>query len=412
MREKNPTKIFVHLFSTAACALLLCGSMAAAQTSTVLHQFRATTQFDGSGSQAGLIEGPHGELYGDTYSGGSTDNGIVFELIPPSSSGGSWRYNILYSFLGKPDGSLPRGTLTRDHNGNLYGTTEIGGTFGCGTVFELSPVSGGAWTESVLYSFNCTGDAENPLSGVIFDNLGNLYGTTQAGGTTGFGTVFKLTPPSTSGGAWTETVLHNFHGNQDGRYPYYGLTFAGKGTFYGFTSYGGTYDRGTFYQMMAGGKETVLYSFSDGADGGGPSGEPILDASGNVFGVTGAGGIQNNGLVFQFTPPAISGQPWTETVLYSFTGTDGSQPTGVTFGPSGVLYGTSWAGGANNDGIVFQLTPPTSGGSWTESDLLDLDGKGDGDAIYSAPTLFGGTLYCVAAGGGTAGAGTVLAVTP
>jgi uncharacterized repeat protein (TIGR03803 family) len=407
----NSAKLLDRLSSIAACAFLLCASVAAAQTSTVLHQFRATTQIDGSGSRAGLVAGPHGELYGDTYSGGSTNDGIIFELIPPSS-GGPWRYNVLYSFLGKPDGSLPFGTLTRDHKGNLYGTTQIGGTFGCGTVFELSPISGGAWTESVLYSFNCTGDANNPLSGVIFDNLGNLYGTTQAGGTASFGTVFKLTPPSSSGGSWTETVLHSFHGNQDGSYPYNGLTFAGKGTFFGFTSYGGAFDRGTFYQIAAGGKETVLYSFSDGADGGGPSGEPILDALGNIYGTAGSGGIQNNGLVFEFAPSALSGQPWTETVLYSFSGVDGGQPSGVTLGVSGILYGTSWGGGTNNDGVVFQLMPPTSGGSWTESALLNLDGKGDGDAIYSAPTLFEGTLYCVAAGGGTAGAGTVLAVTP
>ncbi len=414
MRVNNPANLLSRVISTAACAFLLCAALAA-QTSTVLHQFRATNSRDGSESYAGLIAGPHGRLYGDSFLGGSANNGIIFELSPPASSGGAWVYRVLYSFGATPDGAGPRGTLTRDHDGNLYGTTQIGGQSGCGTVFELSPpaISGGAWTESVLYSFKCSStDGSGPLGGVVFDELGNLYGSTEGGGVQGLGTVFKLTP-STSGGTWTEAQLHSFRGDaHDGDEPFYGLTFAGHGTFYGFTSYGGASGSGTFYQITTRGKETVLYTFQDGLDGGAPTGEPILDASGNVYGTANVGGATNNGVVFEFTLPVVTGQPWTETVLYSFSGSDGSSPSGVTFGPSGVLYGTTWVGGTNNDGVVFELAAPTSGGSWTESTLLELDGKGDGASVWAAPALFNGTLYGVAIGGGTEGAGTVFAVTP
>jgi uncharacterized repeat protein (TIGR03803 family) len=413
MREENPAKFFSCLLSTMICACLLCATLAAAQTSTILHQFQATNSKDGSQSYAGLLAGPHGELYGNSWMGGN-NNGLVFQLVP--ASGGSFRYSILYTFGNAPDGGLPRGTLTRDHNGNLYGTTQAGGQFGCGTVYELSPpaILGGAWTEAVLYGFNCVNntDGAGPLGGVVFDSLGNLYGTTEGGGVNGLGTVFKLTPPSTSGGAWTETQLHSFQSGHDGEEPFYGLTFAGKGTFYGFTPYGGSFGDGTFYQITAGGKETVLYTFHNGPDGGFPSGAPILDASGNVYGTANTGGATGNGAVFEFTPPPIAGQPWTETVLYSFSGTDGFSPSGVTFGPLGVLYGTSWGGGTNRDGVVFELTPPTSGGSWTETVLHDFNGSGDGQSVWAAPVLVNGTLYGVTHIGGSKNAGTVFAVTP
>jgi uncharacterized repeat protein (TIGR03803 family) len=415
MRVKNPPPFFSRLILTAVCAFLLCAALASAQVTKVIHEFQDGNSNDGSQSYAGLTAGPHGELYGNSWAGG-TNNGIVFELIPTVL--GSWRYSILYTFAAMPDGANPRGTLARDHNGNLYGTTQVGGTFDCGTVFELSPpaIVGGAWTESVLYSFDCVNNNPNdgaaPLAGVVFDNLGNLYGTTENGGTQGEGVVFKLTPPSTSGGAWTETLLHSFHSGHDGAEPFYGLTFAGKGIFYGFTSYGGGSERGTFYQITAGGKETVLYTFHDGPDGGFPSGEPVLDASGNVYGTANIGGATGNGVVFEMTPPAIPGQPWTDNVLYSFSGTGGSSPSGVVFGPSGVLYGTSWGGGTTDDGVVFELTPPTSGGSWTESVLLDFNGNGNGQSVWAAPILLNGTLYGVTHTGGPTNAGTVVAVTP
>jgi uncharacterized repeat protein (TIGR03803 family) len=416
MPSKNWNNSFSRVFSTTACAFLLCSALAAAQTTTILHQFQATNSKDGTSSYAGLLAGPHGELYGNTYQGGKNNLGIIFELIP--ASGGSFRYSILYSFGAPPDGQLPRGTLTRDHNGNLYGTTQSGGAFGCGTIFELSPPAtiGGAWTESVLYSFNCINgqvDAANPLAGVVFDNFGNLYGTAEGGGTFGLGAIFKLTPPSTSGGAWTETVLHNFSSGHDGAEPFYGITFAGHGIFYGFTPYGGIFGNGTFYQMTAGGKETVLYTFRNSTDGGAPSGAPVLDALGNVYGTANVGGATNDGVVFEFTPPAVIGQPWTETVLYSFSFTDGFSPSGVTFGPSGVLYGTSWGGGdTSSDGVVFELIPPTSGGSWTELVLHSFNGSGDGQSVWAAPVLVNGTLYGVTHIGGTKNAGTVFAVTP
>src|ERR1700730_7144504 len=151
MPSKNWNSSFSRVFSTTACAFLLCAALAAAQTTTVIHQFQATNSKYGTSSYAGLLAGQHGELYGNSFQGGKNNLGIIFELIP--AGGGSFRYSILYSFGAPPDGQLPRGTLTRDRNGNLYGTTQIGGAFGCGAVFALSPPAtiGGAWTESVLY---------------------------------------------------------------------------------------------------------------------------------------------------------------------------------------------------------------------------------------------------------------------
>src|ERR1019366_9536867 len=227
----------------------------------VLHSFGNGT--DGANPQAGLIVDAAGNLYGTTVGGGTYGYGTVFELTPNGSGG--WTEKVLYSFCSQaycPDGSEPYAGLIFDAVGNLYGTTLDGGTnwFG-GTVFELTPAGGGSWTETVLHSFNKNGtDGANPYAGLIFDAVGNLYGTTEEGGTYGYGTVFELTPAA--GGVWTEKVLHNFNNNgTDGGTPYAGLIFDAARNLYGTTAGGGTYYSGTVFRVNAnGGRVQVLYS--------------------------------------------------------------------------------------------------------------------------------------------------------
>jgi uncharacterized repeat protein (TIGR03803 family) len=197
----------------------------------VLHLFNHEGK-DGFQPEAGLIFDPAGNLYGTTVGGGPNNAGIVFELSPNGSGG--WKEKVLHSFdPNHGDGYQPYAALTFDSAGNLYGTTAIGGTHGFGTVFKLVPTGSGSWKESVLHSFDLNGKGgSSPNAGLIFDSVGSLYGTTAGGGTHGFGTVFRLTP-SVNGG-WKETVMHSFAGDP-GAVPLSGLIFDGHGSLYGTT---------------------------------------------------------------------------------------------------------------------------------------------------------------------------------
>jgi uncharacterized repeat protein (TIGR03803 family) len=326
----------------------------------VLRSFGNGT--DGYAPSAGLIFDAAGNLYGTTqYGGGANAYGTVFELTP--AGGGNWTETVLYSFRSGTDGAVPGAGLIFDAAGNLYGTTTAGGPNN-GTVFELTPTTAGGWTEQVLYRFcsqaNCT-DGQYPYGSLIFDAAGNLYGTTEFGGTYGAGTVFKLTPAA--GGGWTETVLYSFGRGTDGASPLVGLIFDVVGNLYGTTTFGGTYGAGTVFELTptAGGgwTETVLHSFNpnNGTDGFNPYAGLIFDAAGNLYGTTYYGGSYGGGTVFELTPAAGGG--WTETVLRSFgNGTDGFWPyAGLIFDHAGNLYGTTEYGGTHNYGTVFELTP-------------------------------------------------------
>jgi uncharacterized repeat protein (TIGR03803 family) len=224
-------------------------------TEKVLHSFKNNGN-DGSSSYASLIFDGVGNLYGTTAGGGAKSLGTVFELRP--KTGGGWTEKLLHSFIdsGK-DGYYPEAGLIFDASGNLYGTTAFGGsgscTDGCGTVFELTPKTGGGWTEKILHNLNNNGkDGYYPFArGLIFDGAGNLYGTTESGGSgscrDGCGTVFELTPKT--GGGWTEKVLYNFKNNsRDGRKPGAGLIFDASGNLYG-TTYGGGHGGGTVFEI-------------------------------------------------------------------------------------------------------------------------------------------------------------------
>jgi uncharacterized repeat protein (TIGR03803 family) len=317
----------------------------AAGVETVLYSFAGGS--DGSSPQAGLIDGSDGNFYGTTELGGlhnlgtGQNRGTVFRITPAGME------TVLYSFAGS-DGSHPYAGLMQGSDGNLYGTTSIGGANGLGTVFQITrpPAS----VETVLHSFAGGSDGSSPQAGLIQGDDGIFYGTTFAGGAHNLGTVFRITP------AGRETVLHSFTGS-DGAHPYAGLIQGSDGNLYGTTSIGGANGLGTVFQITPAGVETVLHSFAGGSDGSEPYAGLIEGSDGNFYGTTELGGLhnlgtgQNRGTVFRITPAGR------ETVLYSFAGgSDGSEPyAGLIEGSDGNFYGTTSIGGANNAGTVFKL---------------------------------------------------------
>ncbi|HEX4425919.1 MAG TPA: choice-of-anchor tandem repeat GloVer-containing protein [Terriglobales bacterium] len=294
----------------------------------------------------------------------------------------------LYSFGSAPhDGVFPGSGVAIDAKGNLFGATGVGGRHGSfGTVFELSHplVPGGQWVENILYRFSGTPDGKNPLGRLVMTSTGSLAGTTLNGGVDGSGIVYTLAP-GTQPGTWKKTKLHDFGTVPDDVVtPDLGLFSAPEG-FYG-VDQGGANGTGAFYLLTppASGRgawtQNILYSFlaSGSGDAAGPGGEPIRDAAGNFYGVTALGGVNNMGAVYELSPPTVAGGPWTEAVLHSFNGTDGTLPVGpLLLGPGGVLYGTANGGGDSGEGLVFELDPPTTpGDAWTENIVHAFGGDG------------------------------------
>lgn len=398
------SRVFAVLSQAAnmlAFTLVLAFSVtqaASAQTFRLLYQFKSGN--DGSNPFASLILDPKGNLYGTTTIDGAHSYGTVFKVSPTGKE------TVLHSFTGTGgDGAYPVGPLVRDSAGNVYGTTELGGVFGgacgasgCGTVFKVNP----AGTETVLYRFTGTGgDGINPWQGLVRDSAGNLYGTTEVGGAYGAGTVSKLDPAgkesvlysfNSSGGdgvfpldgsllrdsagnlygttfsggsqgggtvfkldsRGNETILYNFSpGTGDGLEPSGTLTRDIAGNLYGATLWGGTFDFGTVFKVDTTGTATVLHSFSaTGGDGAHPGGGLVRDRAGNLYGTTNSGGSSYFGTVFKLDPSG------TETILHTFSGTDGRVPIlGLVRDSKGNLYGTTQYGGKYGGGVVFKVTP-------------------------------------------------------
>lgn len=316
--------------------LLVSAAPALAQTETVLYDF--TGQADGSYPNSGPVLDKKVNLYGTVLNGGASHAGSVFKLTR------SGVFTVLYSFTGQSDGGYPAATPILDTKGNLYGTTTGGGAFFGGTVFQVAP----SGMETVLHSFSCSSDGCTPVAALVRDKRGNFYGTTDGGGTYGHGTVFELTPTGTF------TVLYNFTGGSDGGPAVGGVAFDKHGNLYGATQNGGVSGYGTVFKLTPSGTETVLHSFTpNGADGFNPNTGVELDSSGNLYGTTAFGGSIGVGTIFQVTPSG------TETVLHNFTGgADGISPSGsLILDKTGVLYGTTFYGGSFDLGIVFELSP-------------------------------------------------------
>ena len=333
---------------------------------------------------------------------------MAFALTPKAQAASSEK--VLYSFTNGADGGDPVAGLVFDGAGNLYGTTHYGGTSDYGTVFELTPGGGGKWTESVLFSFTGGKDGGEPNAGLIFDAAGNLYGTTYLGGTHGHGTAFMLSPKG--GGKWAEKVLHSFSGGKDGGRPSAGLIFDAAGNLYGTTAEGGKYEYGAAFMLVPPGVNskwtvTTLHSFNaNGKDGYTPLASLVFDATGILYGTTWAGGSHADGTVFTLTPDGAGG--WKEKVIYNFNfgnGKDGAEPVaGLILDAAGNLYGTTVSGGSNRFyGTVFELTLGVNG-KWKETILHTFDdGTGGGEPNAGLIADAAGNLYGTAATGGTAG---------
>lgn len=405
----------IALGAAAFCLFFITLSTAAGQTYAVLHNFKTK---EGSSPLLGLVFDSSGDLYGVASQEGSARAGSVFELTP---SGSSWTEKTLHAFNGSSDGSTPASPVTFDSAGNLYGATKLGGTNGVGVVYELIKSKAGTWSETVLHNFGGSKDGQYPTNALVFDSAGNLYGTTEGGGSHGNGqeitggTVYKLSPKS--GGGWTETILYNLGKGTDGASPRCNLLFDSSGNLYGTTFYGGTNAAGTVFELSppktgTTWTEKILHNFlAHSGDGAYPAAGVVLDNSGNLFGTatTGDPFTQNvgGGVVFELSPS--SGGGWTETTiyggvmvlltpsfiysglamdssenlyfanaavygsvvelqkvdswgaktLYNFEGTHGSKPAlgSLIFDSSGNLYGAAQSGGANSSGVVFKITP-------------------------------------------------------
>jgi uncharacterized repeat protein (TIGR03803 family) len=402
-------------------------------TEKVIYKF--VGKEDGSHPAGDLLLDSSGDLYLTTSSGGheGCDQGCgsVFQLTP--ESGGNWQGSPIYKLPFHNDGGFSYAALISDSSGNLYGTTEYGGNLscnypiGCGTVFELTPSLSGKFVVKVLHKFNgAGGDGVFPVAAVLSDSAGNLYGTTQYGGSAGCsqcGTVFMLSP--TSDGSWEERVIYHFGSLGDGFGPAASLIRDRFGNLYGTAAQGGA-GGGTIFELSPTShgdwNETILYSFgSQQGDGGGPTAALIFDGKGSLYGTTSGGGSLDYGTVFKLTPKAHNS--WMEQVIYSFTGGyDGAYPlAGLIADQEGALYGTTYQGGEYEGGVVFQLSAG-AGGSWNENVIHQFIGV-NGDGAYpqagvvfdNAGNLYGTTTIGGTNGGGCGygnGCGTVFALRP
>lgn len=317
-----------------------------------LHAFGGGS--DGVQPWGGVVFGPDGALYGTTTAGGTYGGGTVFTLRPPVTACRTalcpWTESLLGDFGYTVQPSY--GEVAFDPAGNIYGTTAFGGEFGYGAVYELSR-SGGGWTETVLHSFQDNpADGKFPGHNVILDNAGNLYGTTDEGGAYSEGTIFQLVP---SGSGWTVNILASLGAPGEGGYPVAGLIMDRAGNLYGGTAGDGA--TAFVFELSPSGQGwqlTALHTFSATGNNSGPFGNLVLDSSGNLYGTTETLGAFGLGNIFKLTPP---GSGWTYTDLYDFSDNgDGEYPTGdLIIDSEGNLYGTNL--GPAGHGVVWKLTP-------------------------------------------------------
>lgn len=334
---------------------------------STLYQFKHGS--DGNGPQGRIVIGPDGAFYGTTLAGGGGNCnvplyggcGTVYRLTPPlrpcASLSCPWSETVLYRFTGGTDGADPSSDLTFDAAGNIYGSAAGGAnqncTGGCGTIFKLTRSISG-WTFSVLYTFTGQGDGGSPVSPLVFDSAGNLYGTSSVAGQFQSGTVFRL---SQSGSGWSLTTLHNLQGDSEGAFPHAGVALGSNGNLFGATtSYGGYGIAGTAFELSTANDFHLLYGFPWGQyNNGGPWSTLVMDQAGALYGTTYSDGAFGYGSVFKLTP-GVGG--WTYTSLHDFTnGEDGANPLGgVIFDANGNIYGATTLGGRGN-GVVFRITP-------------------------------------------------------
>lgn len=401
------------LLAAIVCSL---AQIAAAQTPV-----KTLLSFNGTESEGNLIFDSAGNLYGTT--GDQYDPSLitVFELSP--NSDGTWTENVLWTATGGTEPLNIRAGVIFDASGNLYGTSQYGGASDCGTVFKLTHNSDGSWSESNLHDFDCS-DGNWAIAGVIFDNSGNLYGTTTFGGASNAGVVFQLTP--NADGTWTYNILHTFTTGSDGAYPGHGsLAFDSKGNLYG-TAAGGAGGSctvlyvgcGTVFKMSPKANGTwsfkVIYSFTGGNDGGAPEYGVTFDKAGNLYSSTYTGGKYQEGTVFELV--SHTNGTYGEKVLHAFRGGDGNGPfSGVIFDSVGNLFGSTAYGGDNQCfnapgcGVVYELTPNSSGG-YTDNTLVHFHGTPLATPYSNFVMDSLGNLYGTATGYGMYASGEIYEV--
>ena len=400
-------KRFVGMFAVIFALALT----AWASTEKVLWNFKGGT--DGSEPWSNyFISDAKGNLYAATAAGGTYSAGTVFMLSPAG------RETVLYEFKGsKGDGNGPHGRLAFDAKGNIYGTTQGGGTNGTGTVFRLSPKSGGGWTEKVIYNFSATGaDGTAPSAGMTIAADGTMYSTTPDGGAFEAGTVFSL--KKTSKG-WKQTVIQNLNGSSNGGFPYEGLMMDTAGNLYGAAPTGGASGQGVIYRLSLtkkGWVETVLHSFTgQNGDGAGLYWiDLISDKSGNIYGATSFGGTNGTGTVWELVYSETK-KTYSESILYEFGASgsgDGNNPYGgLAMDTKGNLYGTTLYGGPSNIGTFYKLT--RQGKTWKETILHSFVGANDGNEPTGNPYIDAtGRLYGMTQTGGKSNLGIVYRITP
>jgi uncharacterized repeat protein (TIGR03803 family) len=421
----NSIRQQARTFSMAAVALTMLAALftgtvrpAQSQTFTTLYSFKGVNNTPRDGNiPNGLVQGTNGLLYGTTAGGGGSEavggGGTIFKFSPSGAE------TVLYSFgllAGDADGEAPQAPPVPATNGNFYGTSvgNSGGCGGgngtCGVAYKITP--GGALT--IIYDFCSVGvgqsfclDGTTTEGALVLASNGDLYGTNQVYGTYGNGTLFKITP----GGALT--TLHSFCAIiqndycTDGEPPYSALVQGTDGKLYGTTTYGGTINAGTIFSITQGGTFTTLHSFgTDGDLGALPKAPLVQGADGNFYGTTAGGGSTGYGSFFTMTPSG------TVTTLYSFcpTGfcTDGADPLALVLGTDGNFYGLTSAGGANNVGTIFQITPS---GTLTTVHTFDLtDGYGGGAIMQATSGKFYGTTVLGGANYQSCSCGTVFSL--
>jgi uncharacterized repeat protein (TIGR03803 family) len=398
--RQRTTGAFVAYAVGVLAFLVLALSTAWTQTYTVLYSFKGQAGLDGSSPIALALDNA-GNLYGVTIDGAGANYGTLFRV---DGQGNETVLHVFGRHVFQAEGVNPN-SLVRDAAGNLYGTTQICVVICGGQVFSFTPKTG----MTVLHSFSGTPDGNEPLGGVVRDCCGNTYGTTNTGGTSGFGTVYRLDKNN------NETVLHSFSGGWDGANPQGPLTSAGGGIFYG-TTIGRRLDNhnqlmiGTLFRIDSTGKLAVMHRFGGAPDGEVPIGNLLLDTAGNIYGIAQRGGNtavtpSGCGIVFKVDPSGV------ETILHSFTfGADGCAPTGgLVMDSSGNLYGVTEAGGTNNSGTIFKID--TAG----NETVLHTFGTGlDGDGVNPIGGLLidaAGNFYGTTSGGGI-GWGTVFSLVP
>jgi uncharacterized repeat protein (TIGR03803 family) len=407
---RRPSRFFVRILALLAVVAMLASGAVAAGSTEVIFSFEEES---GEYPYTELVRDGAGNLYGTAVEGGEFGGGTVFQLTP------SGTLTVLYNFAGQLDGGQPYGGVTLDAEGNLYGAAVVGGTGqaceqGCGVAYKLTN-DGGVWTQTILHNFTGGNDGAGPGAGLTIDQRGNLYGMTPIGGAYGLGTIYQLHP--TEQGTWRFRVVHAFTGGVDGSSGSAGrMVIDEAGRLVGVTTVGGAHGHGIVFRLhqRAGSwRLETLHSFKGQPGAGFPYGALLIDPSGRLYGTTYYDGELGLGSVYRLAQ-APSGR-WRERVLHSFQGGSlGSHSISGLVLSGGRLYGTTSEGGAPgcSCGTIFELAPDGQG-NWTHSVAYAFTGSPDGAYAYSGMISDGqGNLYGATAHGGEADDGSIYRFTP